>query len=180
MKTSTLSKNIIQVMNALRYNDRLVNLALIDNNDIEFVIGNRPSDFESNVDNMPRKNLQIVNQNSKFCRILPTPFNPNAEDEDKTMIRVYYNQGDFDGEIISQTSLFIDIIVAKSRWLIYDQAQQEQMVRPYEIMTEIIETIGRKSGNPLITVNFTGWQHLAVNTKFDAIRLYSEYFKPEM
>lgn len=167
-------------MDALRYNDRLVNLSLIDDNDIEFSIDNRPKDFESNMNNMDRKNLQIINQNSDFCRIMPTPFNPNAVEEDRTMIRVYYNDGDFDGEIISETSLFIDVIVAKSRWLIYDQAQKEMLVRPYEIMTEIMDTIGRKSGNPIITVNFTGWQHLAVNTKFDAIRLYSRYFKPEM
>lgn len=180
MRIGTLSKNIIQVMNALRYNDRLVSLILIDENDAEFTIDGRPEGFQSNPNNMDRKNLQIINQNSEFCRISPTPFNPDAVEEDKTMVRAYYNQGDFEGEIISETALFIDVIVAKSRWLIYDKSEKEQMIRPYEIITEIIETIGRKSGNPLITVNFTGWQHLAVNTKFDAIRLYSEYFKPEM
>src|SRR5690606_2235206 len=141
-------------------------------------ISGRPEGFV-NTDNVRKKNLQIVDQSSTFCRISPTPFNPEAEEEDKSMIRVYYNQGEFDSEIITESSLFVDIIVAKSLWLIYDESYKKQIIRPYEIMDCIIDTIGKKNGNPLVSVDFTGYQHLAVNTKFDAIRLYSEDFNTE-
>lgn len=174
-----MSDDIVNIMNALRYNDRLVNLLIIDNNNIAFTNENRPEGF-INESNVEIKNLQIVDQNSAFCRVSPTPFNPEAEEEDKSMIRVYYNQGEFKSEIIAEYSLFIDIIVAKSLWLIYDQSYGKHIIRPYEIMDCIIDTIGKRNGNPLVSVNFTGYQHLAVNTKFDAIRLYSESFDPDL
>lgn len=173
-----MSDDIIGIMNALRYNDRLVNLLLIDEVDASFTKDNRPSGFD-NTDNINRKNIQIVDQNSAYCRVAPIPFNPNAEEKDKSMIRIYYNQGEFDSEIITESSLHVDIIVAKSLWLIYDQSENRQIIRPYEIMDTIIDTVGRRGGNPLVSVNFTGYQHLAVNTKFDAIRLYSEDFSTD-
>lgn len=173
-----MSSDIIGIMNALRYNDRLVSLLLIDSIDNKFTETERPDGFE-NTDNESRKNLQIVNQDSAFCRIAPTPFNPDAEEKDKSMLRIYYNQGEFDSEVITESSLHIDIIVAKSLWLIYDQTEQRQIIRPYEIMDCVIDTVGRRNGNPLVSINFTGYQHLAVNTKFDAIRLYSEDFNAE-
>lgn len=180
MKIRTMSDNVVDVMQSLRYNDRLVNLLLIDSTDSPFTIESRPKGFESNTSNMDKKNIQIINQNSSFCRISPTPFNPNAEEEDKSMIRVYYNQGEFDSEIISESTLHIDIIVAKSIWLAYDQTESRLIIRPYEMIETVMDTVGRLSGNPTIRLNFEGWQHLAVNTKFDAIRLYAEYFKPEV
>lgn len=173
MKINTMSSNIINIMESLSYNNSLVNLLIIDKNEANFHSKvDRPKGFNDN--------SQIINQSDKFCRITPTPFNPNAEVENKSMIRIYYNQGEFDSEIISESTLHVDIIVAKKLWLIYDSSIKKGFIRPYAIMEAVIDTVGRKSGNPLVTVNFTGYQHLAVNTKFDAIRLYADYFKPEM
>lgn len=169
MKINSLSTNVIKIMNELAKSDGLVNLLLIDKDD-PFVSA-RPSDF--------RKNKQIIMQNDKYCRISPTPFNPEAEDRNKSLIRVYYNNAEFDAEIISESQLHIDIIVSKKLWLIYNSDKDEEQIRPYEIIDLIVDKIGRRSGNPNITVDFTGWQHLAVNTHFDAIRMYAEYFKPE-
>lgn len=173
MKISVMSSNIINIMESLSNNEHLINLLIIDKNEAKFHgTKDRPKGF--------RNNRQIIKQNDEFCRILPIPFNPEAEVVDKSMIRVYYNQGEFDSEIISESTLHVDIIVAKKLWLIYDSSIEKGLIRPYAIMEAIIDTVGRKSGNPLVTVNFTGYQHLAVNTRFDAIRLYADYFKPEM
>lgn len=169
MKINVMSKNIVNIMKALSNNESIVRLLLIDkHNPYE---AKKPAGFTNNI--------QIINQDSEFCRISPTPFNPNAVEEDKTFIRVYYNQGEFDSELISESSLHVDIIVAKSLWLIKGIDGNES-IRPYDIIDNVMDTIGRRAGNPLISVNFTGWQHLAVNTKFDAIRLYADYFKPEV
>lgn len=169
MKINVMSKNIVNIMESLSNNGSIVRLLLID----------KPNPYEAEMPAGFTNNTQIVNQNSEFCRISPTPFNPNAEEEDKTFIRVYYNQGEFDSELVSESSLHIDIIVAKSLWLIKGIDGKES-IRPYDIIDNVMDTIGRRAGNPLISVNFTGYQHLAVNTKFDAIRLYADYFKPEV
>lgn len=172
MKIHTMSSNVIDIMKALSYNEELINWIMIDKNVTTFNKSNRPTGFTNN--------QQIITQKDEHCRILPIPFNPEAEEVDKSMIRVYYNQGDFDSEIISESTLHIDIIVAKNLWLIYDEGENRELIRPYAIMDTIMDTVGRRAGHPLVQVNFTGWQHLAVNTKFDAIRLYAEYFKPEV
>ncbi len=179
MRIEAMSNNIIKIMDALRYNDRLVSLLLINDSESNFDINDRPEGFESNENNMRKKNQQIINQNSSFCRISPTPFDPNAQEKDKSMIRVYYNNVEYDSELVSESHLHIDIIVAKSLWLAYDNQEKRSLIRPYEISGCIMDAIGRRSGNPVITINFQGGQHLAVNTMFDAFRLYSDYFKPE-
>lgn len=173
MKINVMSSNVINIMESLSHNENLINLLIIDKNEAEFHgTKDRPEGF--------RNNKQIIKQNDEFCRILPVPFNPEAEEVDKSMIRVYYNQGEFDSELISESTLHIDIIVAKNLWLIYDESIGKGLIRPYAILEAVMDCVGRKSGNPLVSVNFTGWQHLAVNTKFDAIRLYADYFKPEV
>lgn len=173
MKIQTLSTNVIDIMQSLSNHERLANLLVIDKDEGNFAEkSDRPKGF---VDNS-----QLFRQNDKFCRISPTPFNPNAEESDKSMIRVYYNQAEFDAEIISESTLHIDIIVAKNLWLAYDTFTNSSIVRPYAMIDAIMDSVGRRSLNPLVSVKFTGWQHLAVNTRFDAIRLYADYFRPEM
>lgn len=171
VKIHTMSKNIVNIMQALSYNDHLINMLLINENDIAFTNENRPAGFTNN--------SQIINQNDEFCRISPVPFDPEAQEEDKSFIRVYYSDGEFGSEVVSVSNLVIDIIVAKSLWLIFDRNINQGLIRPYVIMDDIIDTIGRYSGS-LVSIDFQGFRHLAVNTKFDAIRLYAQYFKPEV
>jgi hypothetical protein len=178
-KISNMSNEVVKVMNQLRYNDRLVSLLIIDKDSSNFDIASRPDGFNSFQDNMEKKNIQIIKQSDSFCRISPTPFDPEATIEDKSMIRAYYSTGELDGERIRESSFVIDIIVSKNLWLAWDESYKKEFIRPYEIMEEIVNTIGRRSGNPIITMPFNGFQHLSVNSKFDAIRLFSDYFSPE-
>lgn len=163
-KIYNLSKNIVQVMQILKENDGLAELLL---NDIK------------NPFSVPVKDKdELINPNSQNCRIKPFPFDPEAQIEDSSFIRVYYNTGDFnENETIQEMELHIDIIVAKSLWLINDGRQS--LIRPYEIMDRVVDLVGKRSINNLIRLKFDGWQHLSVNTKFDAIRLYSEYYSVE-
>lgn len=176
VKIDSLSKNIIRIMLSLKENDGLVKL-LVNNSSTPFV-GDIPSNRNFLID--PK------NPNSK---ISPCPFDPEAEIEASSFIRVYYNEGDFnENETIQEMQLHIDIIVAKSLWLIndgkvtnqYPNGDGESLIRPYEIMSRVIDTIGRRGiSNATNYVKIDGWRHLSVNTKFDAIRLYSEYFSVE-
>jgi hypothetical protein len=163
-KLNNLSKNIIDVMVTLSQNEGLAELLL---NDI------------SNPFSVPvADKTKLINPKSELCRIFPYPFDPDATTEDGSFIRVYYNMGEFnENETIQEMNLHIDVIVAKSLWLINDGRQS--LIRPYEIMDRIVDMIGKRSVGGNIQVKFSGWQHLAVNTKFDAIRLYSDYWNVE-
>jgi len=165
-KLNNLSKNVVDVMVTLSQNEGLVRLLL---NDIE-------NPLSKDISATQKRN--VINPSSEYCRIFPYPFDPEATIEDTSFIRVYYNQGEFnENETIQEMNLHIDIVVAKSLWLINDG--NNSLIRPYEIMDRVVDLVGKRSINSLIKLKFDGWQHLAVNTKFDAIRLYSDYFSVE-
>jgi len=165
IKINNLSKNVIDIMMVLKENQGLA----------ELLANNTDNPFDSKLP--PIDKNKLINPKSDMCKIFPFPFDPEATIEDASFLRVYYNQGEFnENETIQEISLHIDIIVAKSLWLINDG--RRSLIRPYEIMDRVIDMVGKRSISP-IRVKFDGWQHLAVNTKFDAIRLYSDYFSVE-
>lgn len=142
----------------------------------KLLVNNVSNPFSSDLPQID--NSKLINPKSNLCRIYPYPFDPEAQVEDASFIRVYYNNGEFnENEIISETLIHIDIIVAKNLWLINDG--QRSMIRPYEIVSRVTDMVGKRSLNTTIKLDFNGWRHLAVNTKFDAIRLYSEYYTIE-
>lgn len=166
MRLESLSNNIVKIMQELSKNQALARLLMY--NDINPFSTSLP-DVDGTL---------LTNPKNPLCRIFPYPFDPEATIEDGSFIRVYYPNGQFnENEVISETQINIDIIVAKSLWLINDG--QRPLIRPYEIMSRVTDMIGKRSAGATIQLQFTGWNHLAVNTKFDAIRLYSDYMSVE-
>lgn len=164
MKMETMSKNIIAVMMELSKNEGLARL----------LANNESNPFNTPVEDKTR----LINPNDTNAKIFPYPFDPEATVEDGSFIRVYYNDGDFDSiEVIAESQLHIDVIVAKSLWLINDG--ERSMIRPYEIMSRVLDMVGKRSLNSTIKLQFKGYQHLYINPKFDAIRLYAEYMSIE-
>lgn len=165
-KITNLSKNILDIMAQLSKNKGLANL-------LTHSVSN-PFD-----DSLPQiVGKRLIDPSSDCCCIFAHPFEAEATIDDASFIRVYYNQGSFnENETIQEMTLHIDIIVAKSLWLINDGTNS--LIRPYEIMDRIVDQVGRNSVNSPIKIKFDGWQHLAVNTKYDAIRLYCDYFSVE-
>lgn len=165
MKLNNLSQHVIGVMKELSLNDGIV----------ELLANNIPNPFSVPVTDRSK----LINPSSTACKIFPYPFDPEAQTEDASFIRVYYNQGEFNSnQTIQEMNMHIDIIVAKSLWLISDDLREQSLIRPYEIMDRVVDQVGERSVSP-IKLSFSGWQHLAVNTKFDAIRLYSDYYSVE-
>jgi hypothetical protein len=168
MKLESMSKNIVKLIQQLSMNDGLAKLIANDAVD----------PFDQKLPAVDKKNLFMPNDfvNS---RLYPFPFDPEATLSDKTFIRVYYNQGQLDkGEVIAESDIHIDIIVAKSLWLIHD-INGNPVIRPYEIMGRIIDLLGSRGVNTSIKLKFDGFQHLAINGKFDCLRLYANYFSVE-
>jgi hypothetical protein len=166
VRLGSLSKNVVTIMDELAKNDGLARLLVND-------VSNPFSESLPTIDKS-----KLANQKSELCRIHPFPFDPEAQTEDSSFLRVYYPNGEFNkNEVIAETQINIDIIIAKSLWLIDDG--QRKLIRPYEIMSRVTDMIGKRSIGTAIRLEFKGWNHLAVNTKFDAIRLYSEYMSVE-
>ena len=166
MKMNYLSKNVVGIIQKLG-NDPFLSNMIMNDSTTPF----DPSIYEDNC--------------KCFKRIAPYPFNPDAEENDASFIRVYYNQAEFDkSEVISDARLHIDIIVAKNLWLIndgqktnhYPDGNGDSLIRPYRILERVVEVLTSSHLPSSERVSFEGWQHLAVNTKFDAIRLYAEHF----
>lgn len=167
MKVNTMSKNIVHLMLSLGKNDGIVQL-LVNNLDCPFV-------------EVPQETRdKLIRPKNKESKILPYPFTEDATVTEGSFIRVYYNQGTFDnGEAIVEADLFIDIIVSRNLWLIHSKDGKESLIRPYEIMDRVVDTVGRRSVGNKHPLKIEGYQHLYINTEFDAIRLYCSNWSVE-
>ena len=164
MKMETMSRNIVSICTELAKNEGIAMLLV---NDVK-------TPFDT-VLNPPVDKSKLV-----LTKIFPYPFDLEATVEDGSFIRVYYNDGEFNSnEVIAESQLNIDIVVSMSLWLIRDDISKKSLIRPYEIMGRVLDVIGRRSNNTTIKLNFDGYQHLYINPKFDAIRLYSNYMSIE-
>lgn len=162
MKLESMSKNVINIMYDLASLDGLAMLLL----------HNDKTPYKTAVTEAEKNGLLMT-------KIVPFPFDTEAETADGSFIRVYYNDGEFNtNETIAECNLHIDIIVAKSLWLINDN-QGKGEIRPYSIMGRIVDRVGHRSVGSKTKVKFEGYQHLYVNTKFEAIRLYANYMSVE-
>jgi hypothetical protein len=150
-----LSQNLVLILKALINNQNLLKYVVYDEtNPLDGV------DLE-----LPY--VQIIGEEG---RMLPYPFDNTVEQVDCTNIRVYYPEGEIDeSQVIAETYVCFDIIVAKSLWLISDG--QSSDIRPYKIMNEIMKTFKDKSVDTVGRLKFTDFTHMSVNDKFHAIRL---------
>lgn len=157
MNLESMSKNTVTFLFELIKNEGLCRL----------LVNNDSTPFTTIVDNK----TDLINPASPNAKIHPFPFDPDATTVDGSFIRVYYNKGTFnENEIIVNHDVIVDVIVARSLWLISDN--KISMIRPYEIMGRVIDMLGEKSVCPN-KLKFEGFQHLYVNTKFDCLRLYA-------
>jgi len=174
MKMETMSNNVVGIMKQLVKNNAIVELLINNNNSLPLLMD--ANGLREKITDKIRDNT--INPNSASAKIFPYPFNVEATTTDGAFIRVYYNDGEFnDNEVIAESQLHIDIVVARSMWLINDG--KKSLVRPYEIMGRVIDQVGKRSVGSPIKIKFNGYQHLYVNDKFDAIRLYANYMSVE-
>lgn len=157
-----MSNNVVDVMKALADNYGIRALLYIDEDN--------PLDKEHRED-VP-SSLEILKQNSDKNRISPVSFNMDAQIDDRTEIRVYYNIGRFstEGKHIDY-NMHIDIICAKNLWLITDTLGNSK-IRPYEIMSRIFDVVGQRNINQINIGRPVQFQMLSVNERFDSIRIY--------
>jgi hypothetical protein len=152
VKLELLSQNIVLIMNQLIGNKEIV----------KYLYYNVNNPLTQADISLPAKSLMFKN-------VFPYPFDKNATITDCSQIRAYYPIGYLkNNEIINDTNVVFDIIVAKSLWLVNDG---ESKIRPYELLRHTISTFSGKSIGTLGQLHFSRFMHLTVNDKFDAIRL---------
>lgn len=185
MKLETMSRNVVDIMFTLARNEMLGRILAHDvQNPYEIkrdTDGSKMIDSDGNyIFVLPKPEpIELIKPDSSKARIFPYPFDPEATEMDGSFIRVYYNSGEFSPEeVIAESQIHIDIIVSKSLWLINND-NNESLIRAYDIMGRVVDLVGRRSVGRHAKVKFTGYSHLYVNTKFDAIRLYAQYMSVE-
>lgn len=159
----SMSNNVVDIMQALAQNVGIRTLLSI-NDDMPFHPKHK---------NKIATPQEIMSPKSNKRRIYPVSFNMNAQLDDRTEIRVYYNVGRFDSSGAHMDyNMHIDIICAKDLWLISDHVKQKSLIRPYEIMSRIVDSTGRYNYNNINIGKPVQFQMLSVNEKFDALRIY--------
>lgn len=158
-----MSNNIVNIMQALAQNKGIRALLYIDDS--------QPMHTKHD-DDIP-KSHEIISPSSDKRRISPVSFDMTAQLEDRTEIRVYYNIGRFDssGKHVDY-NMHIDIICAKNLWMINDPIKNRSLIRPYEIMSRIFDSVGANNMNNINIGRPVQFQMLSVNERFDAIRIY--------
>lgn len=157
-KLSLLSKNIIEIFMKLLENQNFCKLVYYRDN--EPLINTNAS--------VELSDLMLVN-------LLPYPFDTEVETESGIHVHVYYYTGKFKNkEIIEDNTIFFDVICSKDLWLITENGQS--VVRPYRIIEEIANTFNTFSVSTLGRLEFDEFIHIAVNNKFDCIRLVANNF----
>ena len=168
MSVNQMSKRVIDIMETLTKNKAIAQLLL--NDDVD-----NPYPYRTDVTEAQMRGLLMT-------KIFPYPFDVEVTTTDEAFIRVYYNDGEFnENETITESNIIIDIVVAKSLWLIRaDDVLAGKVVgrvRPYELFDRVVDMVGKRSARPL--VKFEGFQHLYINTKYEAFRLYATDFSVE-
>ena len=120
----------------------------------------------------------IIKNGSDSQRVKPYPFNSIAQEKHQCFIRIYFNQGSIDkGGFIAKNQINIDIIVSQGLWLTSDPSKQLKLVRPYAIMSRLIDILESERMDRLPKP--TGYSHLTVNEKFECIRIYANLTSTE-
>lgn len=168
-----LSNAVVRVMDKIAEDEEIFKLLYFeDEKSLKYDLDENPVAKEAF-----EKKL-IIKHNSDSQRIKPNPFNSKAQEKHECFVRIYFNQGSIDkGGFIAKNQMNIDIIVSHGLWLTTDPDKQLKLVRPYAIMSRIIDILESEKIDKLPTP--TGYTHLTVNEKFECIRIYANLISTE-
>lgn len=168
-----LSNAVVRIMEALAGDEEIFKLLYFEDEKA----------MKYDLDKLPKEKdifekKYIIKHGNENQRIKPSPFNSVAQEKHECFIRVYFNQGSIDkGGFIAKNQVNIDIIVSHGLWLTSDPEKQLKLIRPYAIMSRVIDVLESESIDKLPTP--TGYSHLTVNEQFECIRIYANLISTE-
>lgn len=171
--TDKLSNSIVRIMDRLAEDEEIFKLLYFEDDvSLKYDLSEIPK-----AKNVFDKKL-IIKHGNENQRVKPYPFNPLAQQNHEAFIRIYFNQGAIDkGGYTARNQVNIDIIVSHGLWLTSDPIQQLKLVRPYAIMSRVIDVLESENIDKLPVP--TGFTHLTVNEQFECIRLYANLISTE-
>lgn len=178
LTTDRMSTNLIMIMNALAENVEIFRLLTILDNPLGKnlkLAKVRSGDTIYAQKVFDDKLIIKQDSTSRYTKIFPMPFNPEAQIDEECFIRVYYAEAF--GSEMEHGTIYIDIICSDLWWMTDDAVNKNALIRPYALMSRIAEVLSDKSnvriGRP------TGYKHFNVNAKFDCLRMYYVTSSPE-
>ena len=171
--TDKLSNAVVRIMDRIASDEDIFKLLYFEDE----------KSLSYNLNNLPEvkkvfDKKHIVKNGSDSQRVKPYPFNSIAQEKHQCFIRIYFNQGSIDkGGFTAKNQINIDIIVSQGLWLTSDPNKQLKLVRPYAIMSRLIDILESERMDRLPKP--TGYSHLTVNEKFECIRIYANLTSTE-
>ena len=171
--TDKLSNAVVRIMDRIASDEDIFKLLYFEDE----------KSLSYNLNNLPEAKKvfdkkHIVKNGSDSQRVKPYPFNSIAQEKHQCFIRIYFNQGSIDKSgFIAKNQINIDIIVSQGLWLTSDPSKRLWLVRPYAIMSRLIDILESERMDRLPKP--TGYSHLTVNEKFECIRIYANLTSTE-
>ena len=94
-------------------------------------------------------------------KIFPSPATLEVPKEQETNLRIFFANGGIKHRVLLDNELIFQIVMHNNLWNIVREDGQ-MAIRPYDIMTKIVDTFEDKSIKTLGVIHFTnyGWQHI--------------------
>lgn len=161
MNLNTISSDLVSLLGKLLNEEELIYLVGND--------GTRPFD-------MPKKSIGSLAPNGADQRFYPYPFNVEYNEGQRSQVHLYFPSMLFENnDIVEDIVIWFDVVVHKELWLIEKRQADgsiEKLIRPYEIVQKIAETIKRVDKDARdLSIDLVSFDHLGVNANYQAIRL---------
>ncbi|TPG68903.1 hypothetical protein EEL31_10420 [Brevibacillus laterosporus] len=103
--------------------------------------------------------------------IFPYPFDLETTEKDCVQLRVSYPEVEIQNRTIENTSVLFEIALSKNLWSI--AKNDETSLRPFEIMSELVNHFRENSKGKVGILIFSRARFVKYNSKFNGYELYA-------
>lgn len=165
-----LSTNTFLIMDKIARDEQIFRLLMFLEDPFNDSLENRlvlDSDVINAKEIFDNKLIMSQEAESKYTRIKPAPFFPEAQSTEGCFVRVYYAQS-FDSTLTGG-EVYIDIICSYDWWMVNDSTHYNALIRPYAIATRIARLL---EFTPSTRIgNVIGMKMFNVNKNFYCLRV---------
>ena len=153
-KFELLSKNTMVLIDEILKNQNL--LKLIDSNS-----------------RRPLQESDIVKVGTLvWNKIIPAPFTGDVPENQETNLRIYFPDGRLENRVVLDTNIVFQTVMHKELWQIFKG--ENKAMRPYEIMSEIVNMFENKSICTLGVLHFKRFDYKYIDKDYGLYNLHAE------
>lgn len=122
----------------------------------------------------PLNEKDIANKGALVMRkIIPAPFTGVVPEDQETNLRIFFPSGDLQNRAVLDSVVVFQIVVHNDLWTIADK-DGNRVLRPYEIMSEIVETFEDKTIKTLGVLHFKRFRYQYIDKDYGLYNLEAE------